>query len=126
MGGDVASRSEGLVGYLMGSRASSIESRLDCVVCHAKEDPHNRQFGVNCTACHGTEHWSVAAYRHPSPSSRDCAQCHPVPPCHKTTHFRVVCAQVADKPDAKVNECYSCHQSTAWNDIKGVGWYKSH
>ena len=40
-GGDVPSRSEGLVGYLIGSRASSSESRLDCVVCHAMEDPHN-------------------------------------------------------------------------------------
>ncbi len=28
--------------------------------------------------------------------------------------------------NAKVRECYSCHQNTAWNDIKGVGWYKSH
>jgi hypothetical protein len=49
-----------------------------------------------------------------------------VPPCHRTTHFREVCAQVSGKPNAKVHECYSCHQSTAWNDIKAVGWYKSH
>ncbi len=125
-GGDVSERSEGRVRYLLGSGASASESRLDCVVCHAMEDPHKRQFGVNCTACHVTERWSIAAYRHPSPRSRDCAQCHHGPPCHRTTHFREVCAQAADKPNAKVDECYSCHQSTAWNDIKGVGWFRTH
>jgi hypothetical protein len=33
---------------------------------------------------------------------------------------------VARKPHAKVEQCYLCHQTTAWNDIKGVGWYKHH
>ncbi len=120
------SQSEGLARYLSASRASSSHSRLNCAVCHGKEDPHSAQFGSSCAACHDTERWSIAAFRHPSPRSRDCAQCHYGPPCHRTTHFREVCAQVADKPNAKVHECYSCHQSTLWNDIKGVGWYKSH
>jgi hypothetical protein len=111
---------------LSASRASSSQSRLNCAVCHAKEDPHSGQFGSNCTACHNIERWSLAAFRHPSPSSLDCAQCHYGPPFHRRTHFREVCAQAADKPNAKVEECYSCHQSTGWNDIKGVGWYKSH
>lgn len=22
--------------------------------------------------------------------------------------------------------CRACHQTTSWNDIKGVGWYKHH
>jgi hypothetical protein len=102
------------------------EGALDCAACHSKEDPHSGQFGTTCDACHTVERWSIPAFRHPSPRSRDCAQCHPTPPCHRTTHFRDVCAQVADKPNAQVHECYSCHQSTAWNDIKGVGWYRSH
>jgi hypothetical protein len=123
---DEFNQSEDLARYLNASRASSSQSRLNCAVCHGKEDPHSAQFGSSCAACHGTERWSIAAFRHPSPRSRDCAQCHYGPPCHRTTHFREVCAQVADKPNAKVEECYSCHQSTAWNDIKGVGWYKSH
>ncbi len=125
-GDEEFNQSEGLARYLIASRASSSQSRLNCAVCHAKEDPHSGQFGSSCTACHNTERWSIAAFRHPSPRSRDCAQCHWGPPCPRTTHFREVCAQAADKPNAKVHECYSCHQSTAWNDIKGVGWYKSH
>lgn len=119
-------QSEGLARFFNAPRTSSAQSRLNCAVCHAKEDPHSEQFGSNCAACHDTERWSIAAFRHPSPRSRDCAQCHFGPPCHRTSHFREVCAQVAGKPDAKVHECYSCHQSTLWNDIKGVGWYKSH
>ncbi len=125
-GDEVVNQSEGLARYLNAGRASSSQSRLNCAACHAKEDPHSGQFGLSCVACHDTERWSIAAFRHPSPRSRDCAQCHHGPPCHRTMHFREVCAQVADKPNAKVNECYSCHQSTAWNDIKGMGWYKSH
>lgn len=41
-------------------------------------------------------------------------------------HFRMVSARVANQPNAQVNQCYECHQTTAWNDIKGVGWYKHH
>jgi NAD-dependent SIR2 family protein deacetylase len=27
---------------------------------------------------------------------------------------------------AQVNQCYRCHQTTSWNDILGVGYYKIH
>ncbi|MCZ6834367.1 MAG: hypothetical protein O7G85_01200 [Planctomycetota bacterium] len=125
-GDEEFNQGDSLARFLNVGRASSFQSQLNCTACHAKEDPHSSQFGSNCAACHETERWSIATFRHPSPRSQDCAQCHYGPPCHRTTHFREVCAQVADKPEAKVNECYSCHQTTSWNDIKGVGWYKSH
>ena len=41
-------------------------------------------------------------------------------------HFKMVSAKVACQPNALVNECYKCHQTTSWNDIKGVGFYKHH
>ncbi len=123
-GGESGTQGEGSSLSLTASLAA--QPRLDCAACHSKEDPHSGQFGATCDACHSVERWSIPAFRHPSPRSRDCAQCHPTPPCHRTTHFRDVCAQVADKPQAEVHECYSCHQNTAWNDIKGVGWYRSH
>ncbi len=124
-GDELTNRSEGFAQFFHARRQAANESLLNCATCHAKEDPHNGQFGLSCIACHTTERWSIAEFRHPSPRSRDCAQCHQAPPCHRTTHFRV-CTQVTGKPNAKVRECYSCHQNTAWNDIKGVGWYKSH
>jgi hypothetical protein len=43
-----------------------------------------------------------------------------------TEHFNKVCAVVAGQPQAQVNQCYLCHQTTAWNDIKGFGWCKCH
>ncbi len=79
-GDEEFNQNEGLARYLISNRASSSQSRLNCAVCHAKEDPHSGQFGSSCTACHNTERWSIAAFRHPSPGSRDCAQCHGAPP----------------------------------------------
>ncbi len=34
--------------------------------------------------------------------------------------------KVAGQPHALVNQCYLCHQTTAWNDIKRVGWFQCH
>ena len=30
------------------------------------------------------------------------------------------------QPHADVRQCFLCHQTTAWNDIKGLGRYKHH
>ena len=51
------------------------------------------------------------------------------------THFSMVSKRVARQEDervaqccgaAQVNQCYRCHLTTSWNDIRGVGWYKHH
>ena len=55
-----------------------------------------------------------------------CAQCHQAPPSHYMMHFRMVSMTVAGRMHAQVNQCYLCHQTTSWNDIKGVGLYKHH
>jgi hypothetical protein len=41
-------------------------------------------------------------------------------------HFEMVSKTVAGQPHTQVEQCYLCHQTDAWNDIKGVGWYKHH
>ena len=48
------------------------------------------------------------------------------PPSNYMMHFKMVSTSVAKQPLAKVNECYRRHQTTARNDIRGVGWYKYH
>ncbi len=108
------------------SRVAPAEAVLRCATCHAQSDAHRGMFGSDCGACHGTRGWVIPEYRHPSSTSTDCAQCHRAPPCHQTPHFTRVCMPVAGKPNAEVRDCHSCHQVTAWNHIKGVGWYKSH
>lgn len=61
---------------------SSQEQLLNCVSCHQVQDVHKGNFGENCASCHATKSWFMADYVHPSPSTRQCAQCHTASPCH--------------------------------------------
>lgn len=100
--------------------------QLDCATCHASKDPHREKLGRECASCHGLDQWSIPAFLHPSPRSTACGTCHLEPPSHRMGHFGMVSQRVARQPDATVEQCYRCHQTTAWNDIIGVGWYKHH
>ncbi len=105
------------------------ETLLDCAACHSNQDPHRALFGTDCAACHGTNTttaWTIPEFRHPSPLSTDCAQCHQAPPSHYMMHFQMVSMKVAGVEHADVSQCFLCHQTNAWNDIKGVGYYKHH
>ncbi|MDP3008186.1 cytochrome c3 family protein [Methylotenera mobilis] len=105
---------------------SANESMLNCVSCHATKDRHQGLLGKNCVQCHATTQWTVSEFRHPSSRSTNCAQCHLAPPSHNMMHFSMMSAPIARQPNAKVNQCYLCHQTTSWNDIKGVGLIKHH
>jgi hypothetical protein len=106
------------------------ETALDCNACHANQDPHRTLFGRDCASCHATSiaqgGWSIPEFRHPSPLSTDCSQCHQAPPSHYMEHFSMVSMKTAGVERADVSQCFLCHQTNAWNDIKGVGWYKHH
>jgi hypothetical protein len=102
------------------------ETALDCNACHANQDPHRTLFGRDCASCHATAAWTIPEFRHPSPLSTDCAQCHQAPPSHYMEHFHMVSMTVAHVEHADVSQCFLCHQTNSWNDIKGVGWYKHH
>lgn len=105
---------------------SPLEAKLDCASCHATKDKHFGLFGQNCASCHATTQWTIPSFQHPSPRSTDCAQCHQAPPSHYMEHFEMVSKRVSKQENAQVNQCYVCHQTTSWNDIKGVGFYKHH
>lgn len=107
-------------------RITPLEATLNCVACHGTKDHHFGLFGQDCAQCHATVQWKIPEFRHPSPNSQDCAQCHQAPPSHYMEHFKMISSKVACQPNARVDQCYLCHQTTAWNDIKGVGWYKHH
>ena len=108
------------------ARITAEEAALDCRTCHANQDRHRELFGHDCAQCHGTDAWTIPEFVHPSASSTDCAQCHQAPPSHYMEHFRMVSMRVASEPHARVEQCFRCHQTTAWNDIRKVGWYKHH
>lgn len=102
------------------------EAALDCGTCHSTKDRHQGYFGGDCASCHRTASWTIAEFKHPSPSSVECVQCHQAPPSHYMMHFTMVSRTVARAPDARVDQCFLCHQTTSWNDIQRVGWYKHH
>ena len=106
--------------------AGSAREALDCAGCHDRRDPHFKRFGGDCAQCHGLDSWSVPGYQHPSPRSKDCVQCHQAPPSHFMGHFSMVSRKYAGKEHATVDQCYECHNTTGWNDIVDVGFYKHH
>jgi hypothetical protein len=111
---------------LLNPHLSASEMILDCAACHQNDDRHFELFGNDCASCHATTAWTLPEFRHPSSASMDCAQCHQAPPSHYMGHFNMISQKVAGQPHATVEQCYKCHQTTSWPDIKGVGWYKHH
>ena len=108
---------------------------LNCNGCQATKDRHLGFFGKDCAQCHTTPTWRVAGFQHPAPSNLDCAQCHQAPPSHYMMHFDMISKKIAGQEDervagccgaASVTQCFRCHQTTSWNDIRGVGYYKHH
>jgi ribosomal protein S14 len=111
------------------------EALLNCATCHQTKDRHVGLFGTDCASCHATNKWTISEFRHPSSASQSCAQCHQAPPSHYMEHFNMISKKVAQQEDSQVagccgptdvSQCYRCHQTTSWNDIKGVGYYKHH
>ncbi|MBL9188352.1 MAG: hypothetical protein JNK23_12780 [Opitutaceae bacterium] len=102
------------------------EALLNCATCHQSKDRHGGLLGNDCAQCHATAKWTIPEFRHPSPGSQSCAQCHQAPPSHYMMHFKMVSMSVAKMEKAEVSQCFLCHQTTSWNDIKSVGFYKHH
>ena len=106
--------------------ASAAREALNCAGCHDRRDPHLKRFGSDCAQCHALESWIVADYQHPSSRSQECVQCHQPPPSHSMGHFSMVSRKFAGKEHARVDQCFECHNTTSWNDIVDVGYYKHH
>lgn len=105
---------------------STTREALSCAGCHDRRDPHFKRFGSDCAQCHGLESWVISGYQHPSSRSKECVQCHQPPPSHLMGHFAMVSKKFAGKESARVDECFACHNTTGWNDIVDVGFYKHH
>ena len=105
---------------------STAREALNCAGCHDRRDPHLKRFGSDCAQCHALESWFVPGYQHPSAQSKECVQCHQPPPSHSMGHFSMVSQKFAGKEHARVDQCFECHNTTSWNDIVNVGFYKHH
>lgn len=102
------------------------DTALDCASCHSTKDRHAGLMGNDCAQCHNFDNWTIDAFQHPSASNTECNQCHQAPPSHYMEHFKMISQGVARKPRAVVVDCFECHQTTSWNDIEGIGFYKHH
>ncbi|MGJ4943944.1 class III cytochrome C family protein [Bradyrhizobium sp. HKCCYLS1011] len=102
------------------------KAELDCAGCHGNREPHRRLFGRECGGCHELGSWKIAGFLHPSPTSKDCAQCHQAPPSHYMEHFVMMDRMITGQEHASVDQCYLCHRTDSFNDIRGIGWMKHH
>jgi hypothetical protein len=41
-------------------------------------------------------------------------------------HFIMMDQMIAGQDRATVTQCFMCHRTDAFNDIKGIGWFKHH
>lgn len=98
---------------------------LDCASCHASKDAHQGLMGSGCVQCHGTESWRIPTFQHPPAASTQCSECHRPPPSHTMMHFSMVSQRVAGKK-ARVDQCFACHTTDDWNNIRSVGRYDHH
>jgi hypothetical protein len=99
---------------------------LDCKGCHVFKDKHQEFFGPKCATCHATDTWKIVGFLHPSPKNKECSQCHKPPPSHLMMHFNMMDKSITGQRNATVNQCYACHQTDSWNNIKGVGKVDMH
>jgi len=109
-----------------GAGPATDAASLDCVSCHVTRDKHQGWFGTQCADCHATTTWKVAEYLHPSPKSQECNECHKAPPSHYMMHFDMMDKGMTGQKNARVEQCFLCHQTDSFNNIKGRGWIKMH
>lgn len=108
---------------LDGSEAHALK-QLNCLSCHATQDRHRGTFGTACANCHTLTEWTLPEFRHPSPRSTDCGQCHVPPQTHFMGHVQMELMMRGG--NARVEQCFLCHRTSSWNDLLGVGWIDMH
>lgn len=107
-------------------QATGHPAALDCQSCHATQDKHQGFFGKECASCHVNTSWKISGFLHPSSRSTECAQCHKPPPSHYMMHFEMMDRAITGEKKARVDQCFSCHQTDSFNNIKDVGMVKVH
>lgn len=110
----------------MWRRTLAAKDTLQCATCHSGIDPHQEVFGPDCAGCHGLATWELPAFVHPSFRSTACSDCHLPPPSHTMEHFSMVSRRLSGQSAARVDQCYLCHDTTSWNDIRDKGRIKHH
>ena len=100
-----------------------IAIQTDCYSCHAKDDPHNGQFGTICAACHDTAAWLPATFDHEKSNfpltgahaHLVCTECHDKNIFTPLDSTCISCHAQDDAHNGKFSTfCDACHTTTAW------------
>jgi hypothetical protein len=94
-----------------------------CGACHASDDAHGGQLGLNCGSCHSTTAWKPSTFDHSRSSfaltgahtSASCASCHPGGRFAGTSSSCASCHGSDDPHGGQFgSNCASCHTTSAW------------
>ena len=100
-------------------------ARSECMACHAKDDPHQGQFGQDCAACHTPTDWEEATFDHSKAAfqltgahtSLACEQCHLNNVFKGTPQACVDCHAKDDSHQGQFGQdCAGCHTPADWKD----------
>jgi hypothetical protein len=97
----------------------------NCYSCHQKDDKHNGQFGMDCSACHTPNGWGNATFDHNLSTFKllgkhanvECKQCHVNNVFKGTPSDCYACHQKDDKHNGQFGkDCSGCHTPNSWGD----------
>ena len=90
-----------------------------CISCHFEIEPHNNQYGTECSFCHTNRDWSEIIFEHSVSYTQDCGSCHL--PDSPTYHYPGECSLCHvtddwlpasfDHKSPAAGDCQSCHFS---------------
>lgn len=81
-----------------------------CVGCHRPDDPHRGSYGPDCAACHTTERWDDATFRHTFPLDHGGEGAVACLTCHQDMAARPSDGRGgAGTPSFRTYTCYGCH-----------------
>lgn len=98
---------------------------VDCVSCHAADDPHEGRFGTDCAACHTPDGWTPALFDHNlsafpltgKHTSVACESCHINKVFKGTPTDCYSCHAANDAHQGRFGtDCAACHNTTSWED----------
>lgn len=103
------------------------ELSMECVACHAQDDPHAGTFGRQCGACHKTTAWNDSPFDHNKSNfpltgkhiGLDCEKCHKDNQFTGTTATCVGCHGYPSWHGSVFGaNCLDCHTTNTWYNAR--------
>jgi hypothetical protein len=97
----------------------------NCFACHAQDDAHSGQFGVDCGSCHSTKGWAGATFNHNNTgfpltgrhNSLACNSCHANGVFQGTPTNCYACHAQDDAHGGRFGtDCAACHSTKGWGN----------